>query len=168
MARTDELRRIEQAIMQISRIGTGRAAARVRSERSGVQVSRPGIALLAALNTAGPLRPTDLAERTDLELPLVSREVRVLAAEGYVQRSPHPADGRVSIVELTAKGRRAYRAYRAATDEIIAESFSGWSADDLTALAAMLERVVADAATAPTSRFSGKPAGRPVPRSASA
>jgi DNA-binding MarR family transcriptional regulator len=144
MAKQDELRRIEHAILRISRIGTGRAAARIRSQRSGVDLSRPAISMLAALNAFGPMRLTDLAERTDLELALVSREVRRLVADGYVGRSADPGDGRASIVSLAAKGRKTYTAYRRATDEIIAESFSRWSARDLTTLAGLLERVAAD------------------------
>src|SRR3954454_24929359 len=97
MARQDELRRIEHAILRISRIGTGRAAARIRSERSGVHLPRPAISVLSALNAGGPQRLSDLAERTDLELALVSREVRGLEADGYLRRSADPGDGRASI-----------------------------------------------------------------------
>ena len=147
MSRQDELRRIEQAILRISRIGTGRAAARIRSERSGVHLSRPAISVLATLNAAGPLRLTDLAERTDLELALVSREVRSLEASGHVRRNADPGDRRASIATLAAKGRRAYEAYRRATDEIVAETFADWSARDLTTLAGLLDRVAADFAT---------------------
>jgi DNA-binding MarR family transcriptional regulator len=159
MARQDELRRIEHAILRISRIGTGRAAARIRAERSGVHLPRPAISMLSALNAAGPLRLTDLAERTDLELALVSREVRGLDAGGYVRRSADPGDGRASIVGLTAKGRRAYETYRQATDEIIAETFSAWSARDLTTLAGLLDRVASDFASV---RPDATPAGRAV------
>jgi DNA-binding MarR family transcriptional regulator len=151
MTRQAELRRIEHAILRISRIGTGRAAARVRAERSGVDLPRPAISVLSALNASGPLRLTDLAERTDLEVALVSREVRSLDAQGYVRRSADPRDGRVSIVALAPKGRRAYETYRRATDEIIAESFARWSGRDLTALAAMLERVAVDFASVPAA-----------------
>jgi DNA-binding MarR family transcriptional regulator len=151
MARQDTLRRIEAAILRISRIGTGRSAARVRSERSGVDLSRPAISVLAALNAGGRLRLTELAERTDLEMALVSREVRSLEASAHVRRTPDPRDGRASIVALTAKGRRAYEAYREATDEIIAESFSQWSAKDLTTLATLLERVAHDFARVPVA-----------------
>jgi DNA-binding MarR family transcriptional regulator len=157
MARQDELRRIEHAILRISRIGTGRAAARIRSERSGVHLPRPAISVLAVLNASGPLRLTDLAEHTDLELALVSREVRGLDAEGYLRRSADPGDGRASIVALTAKGRRAYESYRRATDEIIAETFSGWTARDLTTLAGLLDRVATDfASVRPDSTAAGR------------
>jgi DNA-binding MarR family transcriptional regulator len=149
MARAEDLRRIEHAIVRIVRIGSGREAARIRSDRAGVHLSRPAIAILASLHATGPVRLSALARRTDLEAPLISREVRDLAAGGYVRRSPDPTDGRAGIVELTAKGRRTYDTFRTATDEIIAESFGDWSAADLRTLAGLLERVVADTTRRP-------------------
>jgi DNA-binding MarR family transcriptional regulator len=152
MARMDDLRRIEQAIVRITRVGYGREAARIRAERSGVQLSRPAIAILSSLQASGPVRLSTLARRTDLEAPLISREVRDLTVAGYVRRSADPSDGRASIVELTAKGRRTIEAYRAATDDIVAEAFSQWSAADLRLLAGLLERVAADSRRRPADR----------------
>lgn len=122
----------------------GREAARIRAERSGVHLSRPSISILSTLRVSGPVRLQELSRRTDLEAPLISREVRDLIAAGLVRRTSDPTDGRAGIVELTPKGRRASEAYRAATDEIVAETFVNWSAADLRALAEHLQRVVAD------------------------
>jgi DNA-binding MarR family transcriptional regulator len=144
VARRDDLRRVEHALTRISRISMGREAARIRAERSGVHLSRPSIAILSTLRLSGPVRMNELSARTDLEPPLISREVRDLLAAGLVRRRSDPTDGRAGIVELTTKGRRASESYRAATDEIIAESFSGWSAGELRQLADQLERVAAD------------------------
>lgn len=140
---------MEQALTRIARISSGRVAARHRSERSGVLLSRPAISILSTLRGSGPVRLSLLARLTDLEAPLISREIRDLVDEGYVRRSADPTDGRAGIVELTPKGRRAHQAYREATDEIIAETFSGWSAADLRDLRVHLERVAADFAEGP-------------------
>ena len=150
MARPDDLRRIEQAIIRITRVGYGREAARVRAERSGVHLSRPAIAILSSLQATGPVRLSALAHRTDLEAPLISREVRDLTQAGYVRRSADPTDGRAAIVELTAKGRRTIETYRSATDDIVAEAFSEWSAADLRLLAGLLERVATDSRKQPS------------------
>ena len=123
VSRLDDLRGVELAINRIARISNGRVAARHRSERSGVMLSRPAITILATLRGSGPVRLSLLARLTDLEAPLISREIRELAEGGYVRRTADPTDGRAGIVDLTAKGRRAYQAYRDATDEIIAETF---------------------------------------------
>ncbi len=100
--------------------------------------------MLASLRVTGPVRPSFLARRTGLEAPLVSRELRALVVEGYVRRAPDPTDGRAGIVDLTAKGRRAADAYRAATDDLAAEAFEDWTAADLRTLAGLLERVAVD------------------------
>jgi DNA-binding MarR family transcriptional regulator len=139
--RRDDLRTVDQALARIARIARGREAHRLRADRSGVDLSRPAISILAALRRAGPVRPSELARLTDLEPPLITREVGRLAAAGHVRRTADPTDGRAAIVELTEVGRRASEAYRAAADEILAETFSSWSAADLRSLAVHLDRV---------------------------
>lgn len=140
----------------MGRIGNGREAARIRVERSGVSISRPGIAVLAAVHTRGALRLTEIAHLTALEPPLVSREIRKLIADGHVVRRADSTDGRAAIVTLTPQGAAAYRAYRSATDEIVMETFAGWRSDELHDLAATLERVADD--------FARKPEGPPGSR----
>jgi len=109
-----------------------------------VNVGRPAISILTALHHHGSLRLSALSAHSGLEAPLVSREVRVLADEGLVTREADPADGRAVIVALTEPGATAYRSYRTATDDIIAETFSTWTAPDLDRLAVYLERVAHD------------------------
>jgi DNA-binding MarR family transcriptional regulator len=144
VTRTDDLRRIEQAITRIQRISLGRDAVRRRADRAGVNLGRPAVAVLFALYRHGPQRLSDLARHTQLEAPLISREVRALVEDGYVTRRADPADGRATIVELTEFGRESNMAYRKAVDEIIAETFDGWTAKELAELAASLERVARD------------------------
>jgi DNA-binding MarR family transcriptional regulator len=149
VARLDDLQRVEKAIVRIARIGAGRAAARNRAERSGVHLSRPAINLISALHASGPVRLSHLADLTDLEAPLVSREIARLCEGGYVRRASDPTDGRATIVSLSAKGARAYAAYRQATDDIVVEAFAGWTAAELRTLADYLERVVHDVSRRP-------------------
>src|SRR5215475_7517092 len=75
VARLDDLQRVEKAIVRIARIGAGREAARNRAERSGVHLSRPAISIMSALHASGPIRLSRLSDLTDLEAPLVSREI---------------------------------------------------------------------------------------------
>ncbi len=149
MARLDDLQRVERAIVRIARIGGGRSAARNRAERSGVFLSRPAISIISSLYASGPVRLSHLSDLTDLEAPLISREVARLCGDGYVKRASDPTDGRATIVALTPKGRRAYTAYREATDDIVIEAFAGWKAGELRTLADYLERVVADVSRKP-------------------
>ena len=149
MSRLDDLRRVEEAITRIGRISTGREAARIRAERAGLSLSRPAISILSALRKSGPVRLSSLARLTDLEAPLISREIRELVDAGYVDRVADPTDGRAGIVALTSDGVEAYQAYREATDEIIAETFANWGGGDLRALRVHLERLADDFARPP-------------------
>jgi DNA-binding MarR family transcriptional regulator len=151
VARLDDLQRVEKALVRIGRIGSGREAARNRAERSGVHLSRPAISIISALHASGPVRLSHLSDLTDLEAPLVSREIARLTADGFVKRASDPTDGRATIVELTARGRKAYASYRKATDDIIVEAFAGWKAGELRTLADYLDRVVQDVSRRPAS-----------------
>lgn len=156
--RRQDIRRVEQAITRIGRIANGREAARIRAERSGVQISKPGITILSALHARGPLRPTELAAHTRLELTLVSREVRRLVVDGYVASRADDTDGRAAIASLTDEGSAAFRSYRAATDDILAETFGTWAPTDLHQLAATLERMAEDFARPPGLTNDHRPA----------
>lgn len=149
MTRRDDLRRIERSVTRIARISLGRTAARVRAERSGIDLSRPAIAILAALHQSGAMRLSSLSVQTHLEAPLVSREIRQLEADGYVTRTADPEDGRAAIAEATELGHRTFERYRATTDAIIAETFSAWDDDELDALVRHLERLEAAFITKP-------------------
>ena len=149
MARNDDLRRVERAITRIGRISQSREALRLRSDRSGVQISRPGISILSALRASGPIRLSSVAKLTDLEAPLISREIKLLVDDGLVVRCGDPTDGRATIVELTKQGHSSYERYRKAIDDIMVETFSKWSAGDLATLGTYLERVAADFARRP-------------------
>ena len=65
--RREDLRRIEQAITRIGQIGGGKDAAKVREKRSGITVSRPGIAIMAVLARNGELRVGEIARYSHLE-----------------------------------------------------------------------------------------------------
>ncbi len=149
VSRVDDLRKLDQALTRINRISTGRVAARTRSDRSGVMLSRPAISILGALHSSGPVRLSSLARLTGLEAPLISREVKELSDGGYVQRSSDPTDGRAGIVELSPRGIETWSRYRRAADDINAETFSQWSSEDLRALRVFLERVARDIAAGP-------------------
>lgn len=67
---------------------------------------------LLELNSAEgrQLRMTDLADRVVLSRTRVSRVVDELVAEGFVERTRNPADGRSALATLTKQGRAALRA----------------------------------------------------------
>lgn len=64
--------------------------------------------LLAQLAHGGPMSPSVLAERANLDRPRTSRAVGVLVAKRLVEREVQPGDARRARVALSAEGRALY------------------------------------------------------------
>jgi DNA-binding MarR family transcriptional regulator len=93
------------------RLAIARTARRLRQE-AGVDLSPSLAAALATVDKHGPLTPSELADRERVQRPTATRIVGRLAEAGLVQRTADPADGRVSLVSTTQKGRALLRRLR--------------------------------------------------------
>jgi DNA-binding MarR family transcriptional regulator len=60
---------------------------------------------MASLHQHGPMSLGELAARERVQPPSMTRVIAALAEHGFVQRSPHPTDGRQIVVVLTDAGR---------------------------------------------------------------
>lgn len=76
-----------------------------RLAQHGQNQSQAGI--LLALRHRSDLRIQDLADTVHIEPPNATRAVQALERRGLIVRRAHPADGRASLLELTADGREA-------------------------------------------------------------
>ena len=87
----------------------------------------------------------ELAEHLGVTKQAASHMVDYLVERGYVERRPHPTDGRGKIVALTARGWACI----AATETIFADIERRWAdivgADRMEMLRADLRHVVAEA-----------------------
>jgi DNA-binding MarR family transcriptional regulator len=140
----DDLQRVERAMEGLARVGRSRRAAALRANRAGVDLTGAAQQVLRRVIEEGPVRISDLARRAHMNDAAVSRQVTALENHGLAARASSPDDGRVAMVRPTAAGRRVGRRLRRAADEIFQERLSEWSARDLTALAALLERLTLD------------------------
>ncbi|HXP36559.1 MAG TPA: MarR family transcriptional regulator [Solirubrobacteraceae bacterium] len=96
-------------------------------------VSRTEVEVLAVLGE-GPRRITELAELEGLAQPTMTVLVRRLEERGWVSRAGHPDDGRVVLVAITARGRKAVEAFRAEFLAALRSDLEGLSARELAAL----------------------------------
>jgi DNA-binding MarR family transcriptional regulator len=71
------------------------------------------VAALATIERHGPLSPSELAEAERIKRPTATRILRHLEEGGLVERVRDPADGRASILSITAAGRTLLRRLRA-------------------------------------------------------
>jgi len=87
---------------------------------SGLHITQ--FTLLATASLMGEVSVNDLAAQLALDQTTLSRNLRVLQREGFAETVPHPQDGRVRLVRITAKGEavlaRAYPAWCMAQEEV--------------------------------------------------
>ena len=128
------------------RVVVARTARRLRQE-AGTDLSPSQTAALATIERHGPLTPSELAARERIQRPTATRVIARLEEAGLVERTADPADGRSSLVSLSAEGRALLEKLRANKDAYLARRLDALDPDELAALeraAEILERVLAE------------------------
>jgi DNA-binding MarR family transcriptional regulator len=106
-----------------------RLARRLRQE-AGADLGPSQTAALATVERHGPLSPSELAEIERIKRPTATRIVRHLEGAGLVERVKDPADGRSSILSVTAEGRALLRRVRERKTAYLAKRLSAMDAED--------------------------------------
>jgi DNA-binding MarR family transcriptional regulator len=106
-----------------------RMARRLRQE-AGTDLGPSQVAALATMDRHGPLSPSELAELERIKRPTATRIVRHLEEGGLVERVKDPADGRASILSVTAAGRTHLRRLRARKTAYLASRLGKLDAED--------------------------------------
>jgi DNA-binding MarR family transcriptional regulator len=143
----DPLADIERALVRIRRRQTGRAlgrAAAASAAPSGRPLDLAAAAVVDALDgpaASGEERTVGfVADRLAVDPSRASRQVAAAVAAGYVRRAASPADGRRSVLEVTAEGQDLLAAARAARRDLVRRATARWSAADRRTFAALLTR----------------------------
>ncbi|MGH3908348.1 MAG: MarR family winged helix-turn-helix transcriptional regulator [Pseudonocardiaceae bacterium] len=88
------------------RIAVVRLNRRLRAQRDSAAVTTlTQLSALSTLHRHGPMSPGELAARERVQPPSMTRVIAALTDVGFVSRSPHPTDGRQTVVSLTEAGR---------------------------------------------------------------
>ncbi|MBN2623111.1 MAG: MarR family transcriptional regulator [Acidimicrobiales bacterium] len=139
-----QVRAVEGAITDLFRLAASRRLHQARQQRSGVALSRTGWEFLRRVDDLGPIRISQLAELLDLSLPVTSRALQRLEAEGLVVRQPDPADGRATRFTASPQGRDARARIQDAMQHELGAVLTSWPDEDRRMLAELLPRLVAD------------------------
>jgi DNA-binding MarR family transcriptional regulator len=99
-------------------------------------LSLTSLATLSNLNRTGPRRITDLALIEGITQPSMTVLVTSLERGGLVTRHGDPADGRVTLVALTAEGLRYLRRRRRTGTDALAQLIDKLPPGEAAALAA--------------------------------
>jgi DNA-binding MarR family transcriptional regulator len=78
-----------------------------------------GVRALSLLDELGPTGVTALATADRCSQPTMTATVKALLEQGYVDREPHPTDGRAHVVVLTDSGRAELARIRRANAELV-------------------------------------------------
>ncbi len=79
---------------------------RVRAAGGSNELSMTESAVLKRLHRDGPTTIADLARAESVKPQSMGATVATLEREGLLKRSPHPTDGRQSLLVLTVEGRK--------------------------------------------------------------
>jgi DNA-binding MarR family transcriptional regulator len=99
---------------------------------------------LRVIAEAGPLRPSDLAERLGIAARSVTDVVSGLVAGGFVDRGTDPADGRAQLLSIAPEGTRALADVARIRAEVGADLFGRLDPDERATLAALLARLAGE------------------------
>ena len=111
-------------------------------ERSGVSLERGLHPVLMTIAALEPIRTTELATALALKSSTVSRHAARLEHLGLLERSVDPADGRASLLALSAEGRDTLAVLSQAWDEILGEQLALAGDGEPRALAAEIQKLV--------------------------
>jgi DNA-binding MarR family transcriptional regulator len=111
---------------------------------AGAAVSKPGFALLRRIDEGGACSLGDLARAAHMDPAVASRQVSQLEDDGLVRRTVDTSDARVTLVEITPRGRDARRRISDVLDRHMWDALASWSDTDRRRLANLLGRLVDD------------------------
>ncbi|MFJ9248505.1 MarR family winged helix-turn-helix transcriptional regulator [Streptomyces sp. NPDC101776] len=120
------------------RLAVGRLTRRLRQAHAVGDVSLSGVSVLARLARDGSESPTSLAEAERVRPQAMASTLALLEQRGLVRRSPDPADGRRSILEITDEGRAVLAERRSASVHRLGAVLDEFTAEERAALASAL------------------------------
>jgi DNA-binding MarR family transcriptional regulator len=130
------------SVMRAHQILIGRVNAVLKPHR--LTFARYEVLALLTFSRAGELPLGKIGERLQVHPASVTNAIDRLEGDGYVERVPHPSDGRTTLARLTAAGREVVGD---ATRDLGAARFGADGLDDTDArmLTATLEALRRDA-----------------------
>lgn len=98
-------------------------------------------AVLTLLGRHGDMRMSKLAELLSVDMSVTSRHVAHVAARGWIERSPDPADKRSRILHLTPAGAAQLDELSRRTTHLLADRLSDWTDDEVGQLIRLMTRL---------------------------
>jgi DNA-binding MarR family transcriptional regulator len=134
----------ERSLASRVRLAVVRLNRRLRAQAASQNITLTQLSALSTLHKCGAMTPGGLAAKEGVQPPSMTRVIAALEDSGYVERSPHPTDGRQAIVALSENGlayvHETISAREAWLDEQLAE-LSGEEREVLSRAAEIIDRM---------------------------
>jgi DNA-binding MarR family transcriptional regulator len=144
----DGTAQLQQGLQRMQRLLGSRRVFATLAAASGVDLSQQAVDVLLALRDGVPRPIGDVDRAARLDAAAVSRQLRVLEAEGYVRRGD---GGRGSVVLVAAEpsGQELVGRIEAVRGEQLRRALAGWTAEERAQLGTLLVRLADDLHRAP-------------------
>lgn len=107
---------------------------RLRHSDKAGGLSAARLSALSVLVFGGPRTIGQLAEAEQVRPPTMTRLLQALEAEGCIERTPDPDDGRIVRVQATAKAKRLLREARRRRVHVLVDLMSPLKTDEVRRL----------------------------------
>jgi len=111
------------------------------SENKIGNLERSAYLLLRQLDEFGPARVKELAEAFKLDISTLSRQAAALENKQLISRSSDPSDGRVSLIDITARGKRMLQSDKQMRLERYHSMLKKWSREEKELFGKLLMRM---------------------------
>jgi len=113
---------------------------RLREQAPGSDLTKSQSAVLSRLERDGPATATDLARAEGIRPQSMGAIITALETAGLVAGTPHPKDGRKTVLDLTDQAREEFRTGRLAKVDWLTEAMnSTLTAEEVGQLAEAVE-----------------------------
>ena len=136
--------RVTASIQSLFRLEGSRRLHQQLASAAGVAISQQAYRLLGRIVEGGPTSPGQLASMLELDPAVVTRLLRQLEEASWVSRHRSRDDRRMTVVAATPDGQETFERMREVIWRHMRRALSGWPADDVEKLSALLERLVLD------------------------
>lgn len=98
-------------------------------------------ALIVLFNARRPINARELARQLAISEVTVSRFIRKMEEDGWVERAPDPDDGRAMLLQPTKHARSLFPELVQVSNAVLDDVFGGFSTTELTSLMRAIQRV---------------------------
>lgn len=127
------------------RLAVLRLNRRLRGQRTDARVTLTQVSALSTLHMFGPMTPGTLAQRERVQPPSMTRIIAGLEQLGFLDREPHPTDGRQVIVSVSEPGLQYVKDEVNAREAWLDAELSGLDPEEIITLRAattIIDRMV--------------------------